>query len=135
MGNVRNVLKRGKKLGKDLLRNGRNTLQVNIFQKHLFSHQLTHNINDKTLFIDLPVQYMKTKSSEQFVYTTCSGKSMNIVLSFILWVSWCENKCFWQRFIYLFVKKSIRKKWQNREKLQFYRKTFECIEFKYHQKS
>ena len=64
---------------------------MNLCQKHLFSHQLTHNINDKTLFIDLPVQYMKTKSSEQFVYSTCSelvvfmywsGKSMNNLLSY-----------------------------------------------------
>ena len=27
---------------------------------------------DKRLFIDLPVQYMKTTSSEQFMYTTCT---------------------------------------------------------------
>ena len=36
----------------------------NICQKHLFFHQLTHN-----LFIELRVQYMKTTSSEhQGVY-------------------------------------------------------------------
>ena len=34
-------------------------IQANLFQKHLFLHQLTH----KRLFIDLPVQYMKTTSS------------------------------------------------------------------------
>jgi hypothetical protein len=65
----------------------------------------TNSEYDKSLFIDLPVQYMKTTSSEhvvykncflfwhskQFMYTTCSeivvfmywtGKSMNNLLSY-----------------------------------------------------
>ena len=46
-------------------------LQVNLCQKQLFLVQLTKQY-DKRLFIDLPLQYMKTTSSEQFVYTTCS---------------------------------------------------------------
>ena len=36
-------------------------VQVNLCQKHLFSH---HRQYDKRLFIDLPVQYMKATSSE-----------------------------------------------------------------------
>ena len=60
-------------------------VQVNLCQKHLFS---TNPQYDKRLFIDLPVQHMKTTSSEhvvyinysecqnknkkQFMYTTCS---------------------------------------------------------------
>ena len=85
----------------------------------------------KRLFIDLPVQYMKTTSSEhvvyincsecqnknkkQFVYTTCSelvvfmywtGKSMNN-LFVILWFSCCKNKCFWKRFTCTYLKSQI----------------------------
>ena len=44
-------------------------LQVNLFQKHLFLHQLTHNM--KRVFIDIPLQYIKTTSSEHIVYITC----------------------------------------------------------------
>ena len=36
---------------------------------HLFLHQLTHNMT--RLFIDLPVQYMKTTSSDPIVYINC----------------------------------------------------------------
>ena len=36
-------------------------MQVNLCKKHLFLDQLTHNLT--RLFIDLPVQYMKTTSS------------------------------------------------------------------------
>jgi hypothetical protein len=74
---------------------------------------------DKMLFIDLPVQYMKTTSWEHVVYINCSEykKKKNCVhnmfwaCSFhvlnwyingqsfvILWVSWSKNKCFRQRF-------------------------------------
>ena len=38
-------------------------VQVNLFQKHLFLHQLTHDMK-KRLFIELQVQYMKIASSE-----------------------------------------------------------------------
>ena len=44
-------------------------LQVNLCQKHLFS---TNPQYDISLFIDLPVQYMKTASSEHVVYINCS---------------------------------------------------------------
>ena len=44
----------------------------------------TNPLYGKRLFIDLPVQYMKTTSSEQFMYTTCSQ-----VVVFMY-----ENKCF-----------------------------------------
>ena len=46
-------------------------LQVNLCQKHLFSNQLNNPQYDKRLFMDLPVQYMKTTSSEHVVYTNC----------------------------------------------------------------
>ena len=46
------------------------TVQVNLFQKHLFLHQLTHKMK-KRLFIELQVQYMKTTSSEHVVTTNC----------------------------------------------------------------
>ena len=82
------------------------TLQVNLFQKHLFLHQLTHNM---TKYCSLIYQFSTWKlqahnmlgtqilflflfwHSEQFMYTTCSelvvfmywtGKSMNNLLSY-----------------------------------------------------
>ena len=81
-------------------------IQVNLCQKHLFSHQLTHNM---TKYCSLIYQFstwklqaedmLSTKivflysfwHSEQFMYTTCSelvvfmywtGKSMNNILSY-----------------------------------------------------
>ena len=47
-------------------------IQVNLCQKHLFSHQLSNPQYDKRLLIDLPVQYMKTTNSEHVVYINCS---------------------------------------------------------------
>ena len=49
-------------------------VQVNLFQKHLFLHQLTHNMTK-----DCSWNYHE----QSFV---------------ILWVSWCKNKFFWKRF-------------------------------------
>ena len=43
------------------------SVQVNLCQKHLFSHQLTHNMTK-----DLPVQYMKTTSSEHGENMLCT---------------------------------------------------------------
>ena len=40
-------------------------IQVNLFQKHLFLHQLFNPQYDKRLSIGLPAQYMKTTSSER----------------------------------------------------------------------
>ena len=73
---------------------------------------------DKWLFIDLPVQYMKTTSSEhvvyvncfecqnknkkQFLYTTCSKLvffgELNEQSLVMLWVNWCKNEGFGKRF-------------------------------------
>ena len=96
-------------------------LKVNIFQKHLCLHQLTHNTYDKRFFIEL-VQLMKIASSKHVVYTNCSEcqnrskkqfvyvctqhvKSLQFSCTEqsvpILWVSWCKNHSFWQRFKYL----------------------------------
>ena len=57
---------------------------------------------DKILFIDLPVQYMKTTSSEHVVYINCflfwhSEQFLNTTCSELvvtLWVTWCKNKFF-----------------------------------------
>ena len=54
-------------------------LQVNLCQKPLFLHQLTHNmttdcsVNYQFSTWKLPVQYMKITSSEDVVYINCSG--------------------------------------------------------------
>ena len=42
------------------------SIQVNLFQKHLFLHQLTHNM---TIDCSLIVQYMKIARSEHVVST------------------------------------------------------------------
>ena len=44
-------------------------VQVNLFQKHFLAS--TNPQYAKRLFIDLPVQYMKTTSSEHVVYINC----------------------------------------------------------------
>ena len=41
----------------------RTTVQVNLFQKHLFFHQLTNPQYDKRLLMELQFQYMKTCSA------------------------------------------------------------------------
>ena len=48
-----------------------NKLLLNLFQKHLFLHQLTHKY-DKRLFIELQVQYMKIASSEHGENMLCT---------------------------------------------------------------
>ena len=82
---------------------------------------------DNRLFIELPVQYMKTTSSEHQENMLCTKIVLNVktktklctqyvLLMFwacsfhllnwkfnrqsfvILWVSYCKNKCFWKRF-------------------------------------
>ena len=81
-------------------------LQVNLCQKLLFLHQLTHNT---------------TKDCSLF--WTCD--SMNNILSYcnLLCVSWCKNKCFWKRFTctsrILIVKlwvQSVHSEWEMSEK-------------------
>ena len=46
-------------------------IQVNLFQKHLFLHQLTPNMTKDCSLIYYLVQYMKTTSSEHVVYINC----------------------------------------------------------------
>ena len=67
---------------------------------------------DKRFFVDLPGQYMKTKAQNmlctQIVFcfyiqnNLCTQHVLNWYINeqsfVILWVSWCENKCFWKRF-------------------------------------
>ena len=83
---------------------------------------------DNRFFIQLPVQYMKIASSERSqnmwctqivfcfdiqnnlctqhvlrVFWACNFHVLNNEQSVvILWVSWCKNKSFWQRFTYLY---------------------------------
>ena len=100
-------------------------IQVNLFQKHVLLHQLTHNmtkycsLNYKFSAWKFEAQNMLTlhvyiNSSEcqnknkQFVYTTCSehGIFMHWTLQFkgqsfvIFRVSWCKNKCFWKKLTF-----------------------------------
>ena len=53
------------------------TVQVNLCQKLLFLHQLTHKYDDR-LFIELQVQYMKIPSSEhgENMGTTCCAHKL-----------------------------------------------------------
>ena len=44
-----------------------------------------------------------SECQNQFLYTTCSPHVLSLAFScielvVILWVSWCKNKSFWQRF-------------------------------------
>ena len=57
-------------------------IQMHLCQKYLFSHQLTHNMTK-----DLPVQYMKTTSSEHVVYMNCSEcqNKKTICIHYIFW--------------------------------------------------
>ena len=100
----------------------KNIVQVNLCQKLSFLNWLTHNMTRDCSLTRLPpkiqVQNMlctnivlnvKTKTKKQFVCTSCSPHVLSLLFScielvnqwtifVILWVSWCENKCFWQRF-------------------------------------
>ena len=110
-------------------------LQINLCQKLLFLHQLTHNMTTDCSLIyqfstwKFQAQNMGRKWWEHVVYTNCffvftfrtTYVSNMFYLSMfspcselgifmywtgefngqsfvILWVSWCKNKCFWQRF-------------------------------------
>ena len=57
------------------------SVQVNLFQKHLFLHKLTHNMTNCSAHV------LRLQFSRQFHER-----------SVILWVNWCKNKSFWQRF-------------------------------------
>ena len=72
------------------------TIHVNLFQKHLFLHQLTHNMTkDQQLFIvhstsSVHENYMLRTCflfwhSEQFMYTICS--------ELVIFMSWTCNFC------------------------------------------
>ena len=56
-------------------------IQVNLFQKHFFLHQLTQNMT-----IDCSWNYL-----EKYKRRTWAEHV-------ILWVNWCKNRSFWQRF-------------------------------------
>ena len=69
-------------------------VQVNLFQKHLLFHQLTHNLTK-----DCSLIYEFSNSSQHNMFLACSFHVIISDQSFvILWVSWSKNKLFWQRF-------------------------------------
>ena len=96
-------------------------IQVNLCQRQLFLHQLTHNmtkdcsLNYEFSTSKLQAQYMlctkivlavKTKQNcLHNMYWTCSFLvCIALIIQWtischILRVSWCKNKCFWKRFI------------------------------------
>ena len=49
----------------------KNTVGTGKYLLQAFTFTSTNPQYDKRLFIDLPVQYMKTTSSEHVVYTSC----------------------------------------------------------------
>ena len=100
-------------------------MQVNICQKHLFLHQLTHNM---TKDCSLNYKFSTWKFQAQNMLRTCCVHKLFFVLTFrtiyvhnmfstcselaifmywtrnsmnnlvILWVSWCKNKFFWNHW-------------------------------------
>ena len=93
------------------LSKGPSYVQVNLCQKLLFLHQLTHNMTT-----DCSLNYHKNYKHRTWaehvlllfcpcsapvlpMFSACSfhGNSMDNFLV-ILWVSWCKNKCFWKIF-------------------------------------
>ena len=100
-------------------------VQVNICQKYLFLHQLTHNITtDCSLNYEISTwkfqaqnsvyincSECQNKNKKQFVYTTCSEleilmywtrNSMNNLLSYWRLVGTYKKKSFLKKFIYMF---------------------------------
>ena len=79
--------------------------QVNLFQKLLFLHQLTHTMT-KDWSWNYHENYKRRSLAEhgQNMFRACTfhGNSMNNLLPYcyttILRVNWCRNKRFWQRF-------------------------------------
>ena len=66
-------------------------IQVNLCQKHLFLDQVTQN--DKWLLIDLPVQYMKTSSSEHGENMLCAKIVLNAKTKKNIWVPIIFSPC------------------------------------------
>ena len=83
-------------------------VQVNLFQKHIFLDQLTHNMTNECSLIyqfsiwKLQTQNMGRTYCVQKNFWMSKQKQICVHIMFSpcchLWVSWCENKCFWQRF-------------------------------------
>ena len=86
-------------------------LQVNLFQKPSFLHQLTHNMTEIVHWIPRKIQVhnmLCTKilflfwHSIQYLYTRCSELvffgEFNEQCLVILWVNWFKNESFWKRF-------------------------------------
>ena len=60
-----------------------NRVQVNLCQKLLFLHQLTHNTYDNLLLIELQVQYVKIPSSEHGENIELVSKELNHLASIL----------------------------------------------------
>ena len=81
------------------------TVQVNLFQKLLFLHQLTSQY-DYRLYIELQVQYMKIPSSENGENMLCTEIDFDIQNNFCtqhVLPMFCKDKSFWQIFNCMYV--------------------------------
>ena len=65
-----------------------NLIQVNLFQKPSFLHQLTHNMTR-----DCSLNSPKNTCSELVFFGEFNEQSL-----VILWVNWFKNESFWHRF-------------------------------------
>ena len=97
------------------------TVQVNLFQKQLFLPQLTHNMTTTDCSLNHHFSTWKFQAQNMlctqivFCFDIQNNLCTQHVLSLeflctelnwwfneqsfvILWVSWCKNKSFWQRF-------------------------------------
>ena len=89
-------------------------LQVNLFQKPSFLHQLTHNMT-RDCSLNSPEKYKFRTCCVQILFWMSKQKQKNsfctkhvIKLNFsgefneqslvILWLNWCKNEGFWKRF-------------------------------------
>ena len=84
-------------------------VQVNLFQKHLFLHQLTHNItkdcslNSKVRTCWVHKLFWMSKQKPICVHNMFWAWNYHVLnwwfneqTFLILWVIWCKNKGFWQ---------------------------------------
>ena len=87
-------------------------IQVILYQKHSFLHQLTQNMTiDCSLNYESSkwklqvVHYIWISKQKQFdvpnMYWTCIFLVLNLYFNkqsvVIFWVNWCKYECFWQR--------------------------------------
>ena len=76
-------------------------LHINLCQKLLFLHQLTHNMTTDCSW-NYHEKYKCRTWAEHVLPMFCQFSALvvfMVIQSFvILWISWCKNKCFRKRF-------------------------------------